>query len=73
MGKTIYLSEYRKMIELLKKARIDAGLSQLDVAKKIKKPQSYISKCESSERRLDIIELKKFAVIYNKNISYFLR
>lgn len=44
MGKTIYSNEYKKVINKLKNARLKAGLTQLDVAKRIKKHQSYISK-----------------------------
>ena len=40
----------------LKKARLDAEMLQIDVAKKLKKPQSYVSKIESGERNLDLIE-----------------
>jgi len=56
----------------LKKARIEADLSQQGVADKLGKPQSYISKIESGERRLDVAEMKKFAEIYNKSADYFL-
>jgi len=38
----------------LKKARLDVGLKQENVAVKLKKPQSYISKIERGERRIDI-------------------
>jgi transcriptional regulator with XRE-family HTH domain len=72
MVKSIYDKDYREIIERLKKARIDAGLSQQAVADKLKKPQSFISKIESGERRLDVAELKKFSKIYNKASSYFL-
>jgi transcriptional regulator with XRE-family HTH domain len=72
MVKSIYDKDYREIIGRLKKARIDAGLSQQAVADKLKRPQSYISKIESGERRLDVVELKKFAKIYNKASSYFL-
>jgi len=40
----------------LKKARLDAEMLQIDVAKKLKKPQSYVSKIESGERNFDLIE-----------------
>lgn len=72
MSKSIYLKDYRNMIEKLKKARLGAGLKQEDVASKLEKPQSYVSKIERGERRLDIVELKKIAKIYNKNIIYFI-
>jgi ribosome-binding protein aMBF1 (putative translation factor) len=44
------------MTELLVQARSDAGLSQVDLAARLKRPQSYVSKYESGERRLDLIE-----------------
>jgi transcriptional regulator with XRE-family HTH domain len=73
MSKSIYSKDYRNMIEKLKKARLDAGLKQEDVASKLKKPQSYISKIERGERRIDITELKELAKIYKKDISYFVK
>lgn len=72
MKKTIYLKEYIKLIEKLKNTRINAGLTQSDVANKLKKHQSYISKIENRERRLDVIELKILADLYKKDINYFI-
>ena len=72
MSKNNYSKEYQNLLAKLKKAREDSGFTQGGVAKKLKKPQSYISKCESGERRVDPIELKMFAKIYNKQINYFL-
>jgi len=72
MTKSIYTKEYRKVIERLKKARLEAGLKQIEVAKKLRKPQSYISKIERGERRIDITELKKIADIYKKSLNYFI-
>jgi ribosome-binding protein aMBF1 (putative translation factor) len=73
MVKSIYDKDYREIIERLKKARIDAGLSQQAVADKLNKPQSYISKIESGERRLDVAEMKKFAAIYKRQADHFLK
>jgi len=72
MDKTIKTKEYAKFIEKLRKARLEAGLRQIEVAKKVKRPQSYISRVESGEYRLDILEVKKFAKIYGKHIEYFI-
>ena len=71
MSKSIYSKEYKKTIEKLKRARIEVGLKQEEVAEKLKKPQSYISKIERGERRIDIAELQDLAKIYKKGINYF--
>jgi len=73
MSKSVYSKDYKEIIERLKKARIEADLSQQAVASKLGKPQSYISKIESGERRLDVAEMKKFAMIYKKPADYFLK
>ncbi len=73
MSKSIHSNEYKKVIERLKKARFESGLKQEEVAIKLKKPQSYISKIEGGERRIDIAELKEIANIYGKPISYFIK
>ena len=67
-----WLPEYKKFLEKLIQARKEAGLTQVEVAKKLVKPQSFIVKCEKGERRVDILELKRFSEIYNKPIDYFL-
>ena len=73
MSKSVYSKDYKDIIERLKTARIEAGLTQQEVADKLGKPQSYISKIESVERRLDVAEMKKFASIYKKDTNYFLK
>ena len=70
---SIWSENYKAFLEKFKKARIEAGLTQVEVSKKLGKPQSYVSKCEAGERRVDIAELKDFARIYKKPISYFSR
>ncbi|MBU1102493.1 helix-turn-helix transcriptional regulator [Patescibacteria group bacterium] len=73
MTKTIHLKEYKKFITKLKQARLNAGLKQEEAAEKLSKPQSYISKIEAGQQRIDIIELKKLAKIYKKDINYFIK
>jgi ribosome-binding protein aMBF1 (putative translation factor) len=68
--KDVYEKEYQESIRRLKQARIDAGLSQQAVAERMGKPQSYVSKIESGERRLDVAEMKKFAEIYKRQTSF---
>ena len=52
MTRSIYTNEYKNVVKKLRKARNEAGLMQVDVAEKLKKPQSYISKIERGERRV---------------------
>ena len=73
MNKDVYEKEYQEIIQRLKQARIEVGLSQQAVAEKLNKPQSYVSKIESGERRLDVAEMKKFAEIYKKPTNYFIK
>jgi transcriptional regulator with XRE-family HTH domain len=73
MPKTIYSEEHKRTVEQLKKARQESGLDQLVVAKLLKKTQSYISKIESGQRRIDVVELKEFARIYKNPVGYFLK
>ena len=61
--KSVHQPEYQKLLEELIKARKDAGLTQQRLATKLKKHQSFISKYEQGERRLDVIELTKIAEI----------
>lgn len=71
MSRSVYNDDYKKLIEKLKQARLDVGLSQQSVAEKLNKPQSYISKVESGERRLDVIEVKALAKVYMKKLEDF--
>lgn len=56
MTKSIFTDQYDRLCALLIKARIDAGLSQTELAKCLKRPQSFVSKYETKQRRLDVVE-----------------
>lgn len=73
MTKSMHTKEYAYFAEQLRKAREEAGLSQVEVAKKLKRPQSHISNVELGQQRVDVIELQIFAKIYNKDIKYFVK
>lgn len=57
MSKSVYSAQYKRLLRLLVSAREERGLTQVHVARAIGKPQSFVSKAESGERRLDIVEL----------------
>lgn len=73
MPRAIYKDEHQKIVQRLKEARIEAGLGQVEVAEKLGKTQSYVSKIESGQRRFDVLQLKEFAKLYKKDISYFIQ
>ncbi|PHN27862.1 helix-turn-helix domain-containing protein [Pseudomonas sp. ICMP 561] len=54
--KTIHNTRYLSLLTLLLEARIEAGLAQKELATKLGRPQSFVSKTENAERRLDVIE-----------------
>jgi transcriptional regulator with XRE-family HTH domain len=72
MQKTIYSEEHKHLIAQLKKARKHAALEQNEVAKLLSKTQSYVSKIESGQRRVDLVQLREFAKIYKKPLNYFI-
>ena len=67
-----YSARYKQFLKRLRDARREAGLTQVEVAKALRRPQSFVSKCESGERRVDVVELEDFARLYRKSIAFFL-
>ncbi len=54
--KSIFTDEYEVFLQRLVAARREAGLTQQDLATRINRPQSFVSKYERGERRLDVLE-----------------
>ncbi len=73
MDKTIHSTKYKTVLQNLVKARHESGLMQSEVAEKLNKPQSFVSKVERGERRLDVVELEAFAKLYKKSLDWFLK
>jgi len=73
MGNVIYTEEHRYLVEQLRSARLKAKMTQIEVAKFLGKTQSYISKIEAGQRRIDIVQLKEFAKLYRKDLGYFIK
>ena len=57
-SKSTFTRENKIFLELLRKQREDAGVSQVELAKRLKQTQTYVSKCERGERRLDLVETR---------------
>ena len=71
MKSDIYSKEHGRLIKRLIQARQEAGLNQIEAAKRLGRSQSYLSKIEVGQRKVDVIELKKIAKVYKKSTSYF--
>lgn len=71
MSRSINNEDYNQIVKRLKLARLNSGLTQVEVSRKLGRPQSFVSKIELKERRLDVAELKSFAKLYKKPISFF--
>ena len=62
MKKSIHSSEQILLQQLLKNIRQEFNLTQKEVANRLGKPQSFVSKYETGERRLDLTELRKICL-----------
>lgn len=65
MVKTIYQESYQAFIKELVLARKRSGLTQMQVAEKLAKPQSYIAKVEGADRKLDVMEFVELCQAIN--------
>jgi transcriptional regulator with XRE-family HTH domain len=68
---SIHSAKYKRFLKRLLAARRASGLTQVEVARRFDRPQSFVSKCESGERRIDALELGEFAEIYGRPLGYF--
>jgi len=71
--RALHNARYRRFLVRLRAARESAGLTQVQVARRLGRHQSYVSKCESGERRVDVVELDVFRRLYRKPLGFFLR
>ena len=71
MDKTIYTREYTAVLRLLKKARESAGITQVQLAERLGQTQSFVSKIERGERRLDIVQLRTILKEFKMSLPKF--
>lgn len=71
MEKSTFTREYAALCRLLRETREKAGLTQVELAEKIGETQSYVSKVERGERRLDLVQLQVFCRAMKKTLSAF--
>lgn len=73
MNKSQHTRAYRRLIEALRLEREKAGYTQGEVAARLKTYASFVSKCESGERRIDVVELSALLKVYDVELIEFLR
>jgi ribosome-binding protein aMBF1 (putative translation factor) len=71
MEKSLVTKGYKTLLRQLRSARRTAGVSQVELAKRLHETQSFVSKCERGERRLDVIELRAFCRAIGVSFSEF--
>ena len=67
MPKTIFTGANKVVVDVLRQARLDAGLTQAELAAKIDRDQSHVSLIEGSQRRLDLVEFQILARALGRN------
>lgn len=73
MEKSLFTEDYQTLIRMLREAREQADISQVDLAARLGTTQSLISKCERNERRLDAIELRRWVLQLGLSFPEFLQ
>ena len=71
VDKSIYSERQNRLRELLRDIRTEAGLRQVDLAQRLEQPQSFVSKYEAGERRLDIVELEQVCIACGVSLASF--
>jgi len=73
MAKSLHSHNHDVFRKLLVEARKDVGLTQSEVAKRLNVPQSFVSKYEIGERRIDFIEFIEIAELLNIDLAVFIK
>jgi transcriptional regulator with XRE-family HTH domain len=71
VDKSITSEKYRVFLRELRAARERSGITQVDLAQRLGETQSFISKCERGERRIDIVELRSFCSAIGVSLPSF--
>lgn len=69
---SVHTPAYQYFLSRLVRARQKAGLTMREAAALYGRSHSFIQQSESGQRRVDVIELQRFAKIYRRSFQYFL-
>ena len=73
MEKTIYTREYAVLLRILKEAREKAEMTQVQLAEKLSQSQSFVSKFERGDRRIDVIQLRTICQVIGVSMHDFVQ
>jgi transcriptional regulator with XRE-family HTH domain len=73
MDKTIHSPEHARLIALLRELRLAAGLNQSDLAERLRVSQTWVSKYENGERRLDLVQLRRVCEVLGTTTAEVVR
>jgi transcriptional regulator with XRE-family HTH domain len=73
MKKRIYFAQRGRLVSILREMRIEAGLTQVDLAARIERDQAYVSRYESGQRRLDVLEVREICQAIGITLEEFAR
>lgn len=73
MEKSIHTPEYASFLRALRQAREDAGVTQVELAERLDQSQSFVSKVERGESRLDIVQLQVICEALETTLAGFVR
>lgn len=71
MEKSVYTDEHEAVVAVLKAIRADAGVTQVQLAEMLDQSQSFVSKYERGDRRLDIIQLRTVCTTLGVELTDF--
>jgi transcriptional regulator with XRE-family HTH domain len=71
--KHIHSQDHKKFCDLVRRIREEKGITQQVLAQRLDVPQSFVSKVETGERRLDILELRSLCVALELPIKRFIQ
>ena len=73
MKKKAYIAQRGRLVNLLREMRIEAGLTQTDLAALIGKDQAFVSRYESGQRRLDVLEVREICQAVGSSLEVFVK
>jgi transcriptional regulator with XRE-family HTH domain len=71
--KSLYKKENAALVALLRQTRDEAGLTQVELAEALGRPQSFVSKVERGERRLDLLQLRELCQACGVSLAAFVK